>query len=512
MTNEPMTNGGRRAPRGISITWIARSASAIGIWSLVIGHCVVALAGEPIAIPAALHVHTTFSSGREDLDAVARRARAAGLKAVLFSENYALAFEYGFAPLGGFLRWRERFPSLAPEGLPAYLDAVRRARERHPDLILMPGLEVLPYYYWAGSLLDRAVTMHDGQKNLLVLGLERAEDLAAIPIVGNRRPLGAGEWAARLSPLLLAAAGVWVFRRRGVREERWRGFRVRRRRRHRVAGGALVVLGVLLAVNGMLAGASHWDPMRGPRGYAPHQEAIDFVAVRGGVTVWSLPDARDHSVHRRAGLTVTVRTDPYPQALEATRGYTAFGALYWDTTTVEAPGGVWDRLLAEYLAGRRAGWPVALGESAFHYEGQAGKTLHDAQTVFLASAPTPAAVLDALRAGRAYAHLRPKDFELVLEAFTVNGAGMGGTAPAPPGTPPRIAVALRASDGQPRPVTVRLIRDGMVILERKGTAPVMISLEDRDAPRAGAWYYRLDVRGEQGARLLTNPIFVRVQG
>lgn len=466
-------------------------------------------AGEAILIPAALHVHTTFSSGREDLDAVARRARAAGLKAVLFSENYALAFEYGFAPLAGFLRWRERFPSLMPEGLPAYLDAVRRARERHPDLILVPGLEVFPYYYWASSLLGRAVTMHDGQKNVLILGLERAEDMAAVPIVGNRRALRAGEWAVRLSPLLLAAAGVWIFRRRGVREERWRGFRIRRRWRHRVAGGALVVLGLLLAAGGVLAGASHWDPMQGPQGYAPHQAAIDFVAARGGVTVWSLPDARDFSVHRRAGLTVTVRTDPYPQALEATRGYTAFGALYWDTTTVEVPGGVWDRLLQDYLAGRRAGWPVALGESAFHYEGQAGKALHDAQTVFLTSAPTPAAVLDALRAGRAYAHLRPKDFELVLEAFSVNGAGPGETAPAAPGAPPRIAVALRASDGQARPVTLQVIRSGTVILERKAAAPVRLVLEDREAPAAGAWYYRLDARGEQGARLLTNPIFVR---
>jgi hypothetical protein len=493
---------------------IARSASAIGIWSLVIGHLgigitSVALAAEVIPIPAALHVHTTFSTGAEDLDGVARRARSAGLKAVLFTENYALRFEYGIEPLAGLLRWREHLPSLGPGDLPRYLEAIRQARARHPDLILLPGLEVIPHYYWTGSLWSGHVTLHDGQKNILILGLEHAEDLAALPLPGTARWPGATGWATGLLALPLAAAGVWFFRRRTARVERWRQYRIRHERRHRLAGTALVALAFLLGANCLLAVTPSWDPHAGPQGHAPHQAVIDAAESRGGISVWSLPEARDLHVHQRAGITVTLRTEPYPQALADTRNYTAFGALYWDTTSLEAPGGLWDRLLLEHVAGLRPRWPAAVAESAFHYHGQAGKALDDAQTVFLVSAPTPAAVLEALRAGRAYAHLRAEEYALLLDGFTVNGTGPGDTASPPPGEPPRIAVALASSDGRPRSAEARLIRNGAVMAERKGPTPLAFTLEDRDAPQAGAWYYRLDVRGEKGARLITNPVFVR---
>ncbi|HEY7678765.1 MAG TPA: hypothetical protein VIG69_16955 [Candidatus Methylomirabilis sp.] len=476
------------------------------------GHPAPAAGAQFVPVAAAVHVHTTFSTGTEDLDAVVRRARAAGLRALLFTENYDLRFEYGFRPLDGIIRWRERFPSLAPGGLPAYLEAVRRGRERHPDMILIPGLEVIPFYYWTGSLLDGSLTMHDGQKNLLVFGLERAEDLHALPVVGNGRPLRAAQWPLRLSPLALAGAGVWLFRLRRVRHTRWRQFRIRREVHYRWAGTALVALALLLALDGVLAGNHRWRPEGGPRGYTPHQAAIDSVVERGGAAVWSMPEARDFGVHRRAGATVTIRTEPYPEALAATRGYTAFGALYADTTAVEAPGGLWDQLLLEFQAGRRRGWPVAIGETAFHVAGQAGKRLEDVQTVFLAAAPTPAAILEALRAGRAYAHIRVPELALVLEGFAVNGAGLGETARAVGGSPPRIALAVAASDGKAHPVEVRLIRNGAVLAERKGATPLTLDLEDREAPLAGPWYYRVDVKGERGARLLTNPIFVAMGG
>ena len=294
--------------------------------------------------------------------------------------------------------------------------------------------------------------------------------------------------------------------------ERWRQFRIRRQRRYRLAGASLVALAILLGANGLLAGTPHWNPRAGPLGHAPHQAVIDAVEGRGGASLWSLPEARDYSVHQRAGITVTVRTEPYPQALAETAGYTAFGALYGDTTSVEAPGGLWDQLLQEHLAGVRPRWPVAVAESAFHVHGQAGKTLDEAQTVFLAATPTPAGVLEALRAGRAYAHLRVPEFALVLEAFTVNGAGPGQTATAPPGAAPRIALALAASDGRPHPVEARLIRNGAVIAVRRGPTPLALTQEDVEPPKASSWYYRLDVRGEKGVRLLTNPVFVRGRG
>jgi hypothetical protein len=70
--------------------------------------------------------------------------------------------------------------------------------------------------------------------------------------------------------------------------------------------------------------------------------------------VWSFPETRDEGERWIGPVRVAWRTAPSPDDLLRTERYTAFGALYEDTTRVERPGEAWDRLLAQFAAGDRS--------------------------------------------------------------------------------------------------------------------------------------------------------------
>ncbi|MGH7408687.1 MAG: hypothetical protein ACREKF_11865, partial [Candidatus Methylomirabilales bacterium] len=374
--------------------------------------------GQGVPVVAVFHVHSTWSTGSGSLDELAAAAERAGIQALVLTENYLARFQYGLLPFRRVFRWSEGVPSLTPGALPAYLAAVREAQARHPGVLLVPGLEVLPHYHWSGSPWTGTLTLHNTQKNLLVVGLDLPA-LRGLPVAGNTEgvPIRWGLSAAALvGAVLLATAGVHLT--------------VSRRR---LPGLALILLGVLLVLNNFPARAFPFDPYR-DAGLAPHQALIRNAADAGGLVFWSLPEARDLHTLTRGPFRITVRTDPYPEDLLATDGYAGFGGIYEDTTTFTDPGGEWDRRLQEFALGQRGtpGW--AVGEAGFHFEGQAGKSLVNVVTVLWVRERSGAGVIEALRTGRAVAIQGVAAYRLSLDRFDVSArgriAGIGETVAA----------------------------------------------------------------------------------
>jgi hypothetical protein len=235
------------------------------------------------------------------------------------------------------------------------------------------------------------------------------------------------------------------------------------------------------------------------------------VEARGGLAVWSFPEARDRS-EQRAGQwgTVTVRTAPHPEALVETDRYTAFGAVYGDTVRVTEPGREWDRLLTAHCEGRRARPAWGIGELGYHGP---PKPLDEALTVVWAPERSRAGLLRALRDGRLYA-LRPGDgFDLVLEEFTVGQAGgaepatLGGTLAARPDAPLQVRVRIAASDGRAVALAGRLVRPGSVAEALAGETPFETSVTLAPPPAGGCLFVRLEVTRPHA--LLASPVFVR---
>lgn len=475
-----------------------------------------AAVGEAVPVVAAFHVHSTWSTGSASLDGLAAAAERAGIQAVILTENYLARAEYGLLPFRRILRRTEEVRSLTPETLPAYLAALQAAQARHPGVLLVPGFEVIPHYHWSGSPWNGTLTLHNTQKNILVVGLDSLA-LRILPVAGNteRLPIRWGRSAAALlGATLLATAGVYLAGSRRRRRIRLQRVTVVEERPRRLPGIALILLALLLLLDNFPARALPFDTYR-DAGVAPHQALIRYTAEAGGLTFWSFPEARDLHVLTRGAFRVTLRTDPYPGDLLATDGYTGFGGVYEDTTTFTEPGGGWDRRLLEFALGMRStpGW--AVGEAGLHTEGEAGKSLVNVLTVLWVRERTVAGVTEALRAGRAVAVQGTAAYRLSLDRFEVSAggraAGIGETLVAPPGAPVLVRGTVAASDGMAHPVEVVLVRSGEVVARRAGSTP--LALEYRgERLEAAADVYRVQVRGEIPHQLLSNPIFVRRGG
>jgi len=466
-------------------------------------------------VPAVVHVHSTWSSGEQTLDELIARARARGIEAIFLTENYLHRFEYGLPPLRNLLRYRVDYPSLLRHGPGEFLTAVREATARQRDVLLVPGAEVIPHYHWTGSLLKGTLTMHNAQKNLLVFGLTHAEDYRDLPAVGNPDAAGWGSatlWL--LSPVLLAVPGIWLLRLRRQRRIRLRHFRVNVERRFTGYGILCLAVGAVLLANNFPFRVPAFSLYDADAGLRPHQAVIDFVASRGGLTAWSLPEASDHHVVAVWGLRATIRTEPYAGDLLQTDRFAAFGGVHEDRNTFPEPGAGWDRLLADYLQGRRSRPAWAIGEAAYHREGEAGKRFGDIQTVFLVQQKDASSLLAALRAGRLYARQQRPEGGLILEDFRVLVPGRppgeaGDMILARAGDRPEVVALLRAADGRRMEIEVRLVRGGTVIHAGRGETPITVRWTDAALPNPGKVFYRLEARAPGGHRVLSNPIFVR---
>src|SRR5262249_32178129 len=150
---------------------------------------------------------------------------------------------------------------------------------------------------------------------------------------------------------------------------------------------------------------------------------IDDVIAKGGLVFWSMTEARDFQEHDAGPLgTVTVKTEPHPEALLQTTGYTGFGGLYQDGRTNIKPGELWDQLL-QLSASERRPIPVLIGELAFHRLNDPGKDLNRLVTALWVKERTAAGVLEALQSGHSYAvgdgdhhvQLRLDEFRVVCE-------------------------------------------------------------------------------------------------
>jgi hypothetical protein len=485
-----------------------RSLAAAALAVLLVGCAGRAAAEELQRVPVALHVHSTLSTGDLSLDELVRTAHRQGLGGLFVVENYLLRAEYGLAPFRALTRVTHDQRAVLTAGPERYLARVAQARRASPDVLIVPGVEVIPHLHWTGSPLGLAMTLHNTQKNLLVFGVSDPAALRSLPVVGNPYARRYG-WQSVLDalPTLLLVPGIALLLTKRVHRQRIGRAIVLIRRRHWLLGSGLVLLGAVAFVRAWPFTVDAYPPWR-DFGVVPHQELIDHVDRLGGTTVWSFPEAWDEGRRSIAGVKVSWRTEPYPDDLLRTFRYTAFAALYEQTTRFIQPGGGWDRLLVEYAAGERSRPAWGVGESGFHGEG--GERLGAIQTVFLVRDRSEAALLDALKRGHMYALQRVPDASLVLADWSVVAgdavAVSGETVRPAPGTPIEVRIAVEATGPGVEGVRVTLVRNGAVLNGWSGDTGVRAT--HREIFEGQPLVFRIDTRARVPHRLVSNPIFV----
>ncbi|MBN2438712.1 MAG: hypothetical protein JXL20_08940 [Deltaproteobacteria bacterium] len=449
-------------------------------------------------VPALMDLRTTFSDGDYDPEALVQMALRKGFSIVFLNDHDRMVMEYGFPPFRNIVRKKVELNSINKSGADRYLRVITGLRKMYPNVILIPGTESAPFYYWTGSPFAGTLTANDHERRILTMGLEKPEDYETLPILHNGL---SGSHIRAVMPALLAFIFCFLIAVYFLFKNGW----------WRISGIFLAIFSAGFFINTVFARPSPFDAYHGKQGAAPYQLFIDAVGQKGGLTFWNYPETR--SGVRKLGP-IGVKTLPYPHMLLETRNYTGFAAIYGDTVTITEPGNVWDVVLGEYCSGFRKRPPWGIATADFHKEGGSGQNLGDFQTVLWLTEKSPRSVLEALKAGKMYACQGKFPKIPRLDEFSVSAAEPDTVPPMISGDElilernPRIRIAVSGGvAGAGKEVRVRLIRSGSLIRIFKGSLPLNIDYTDILETPGEKIYYRMDMTGY--GTIVSNPIFVK---
>ncbi|MCJ7580795.1 MAG: hypothetical protein MUP98_09720 [Candidatus Aminicenantes bacterium] len=450
-------------------------------------------------LPGLFDLRTDLSDGVHSLEEIIELAKGRGFNVIFLNEHDLMVLEYGIWPLQSIIKKRVTRPSILDKGPSHYLKIIQEASKKYPEMILIPGSESSPFYYWEGTLFKRNLTVRDYERHLLVVGLDHAQDYEGLPVIHNNlipkfrfNSIPVGIFVL----LLFFFIGLILIKKRGI---------------FRYMGIIIAFLSFLLVINDTAYKRPRYDPYQGNQGIAPYQTLIDYVNAREGMVFWNHPET--NSGQGKIGP-IQRDTPPYPQVLSESLNYTGFAALYAEGITITEPGGLWDQILLEYCEGKRAKPIWGISTADFHEEGHAGEKLGNFPTVFLVKEKSKKNILEALKRGRMYAYRGDVDLpRLNLKEFYISDSestekGVMGEEIQIMGSP---EIHILISTDDPRevnPLKVRLVRDGKLLKEFSGETPLKIIFQDELLKPGKKVYYRLDMRDSRDRIVVSNPIFV----
>jgi len=463
--------------------------------------------GETKQLRAAIHTHSTVSDGKYSLEDLSKIAEDKDIDVLIITDHALIKAEYGIPLFRNFLKLPITLSSIIKYGPDKYLDEIDEVNKKNQDIIVIPGSEVTPFYYWSGNPFKKNLTINNWQKQILVIGYKNKKEIKNLPIASNNifSP-GILKLLNLLWPIVFIIIGIKVYAVKKDKELKLELQTLRiKKQPYKKIGAVLIVLGVMFSFNNTLSLWRKYDLYHGDIGISPYQDLIDYANKNDLLCFWSAPEASSNKTVRG----VRIRTEPYPNDLLKSSSYTGFGILYEGYRKVGGIGGVWDKTLNEYCSGKRKNPVWAIGEIDFHGN-ESGKQINSVQTVLQNCKKEKNAVLKSLKNGNMYALYRCKDYSLILENFKIitkdNASySMGQTATTQKRF--KILISLSCSDGQEREVTVNLVKNGKLF--KKIQAKIPLTRIISDMPNTKMSYYRLDIRGKYPNIIMSNPVFVK---
>lgn len=445
-----------------------------------------------------IHIHSNITEeGVYPFRRLVTLAQAKGIKILVFTDTFLKRWEYGLPFLSNIFKISIKQRCIVEYGIRNYLEDLEKINDEFPDMVILPGTQVSPFYFWSGSILKKDLSLNDWNKDFLVTGLKSYSDYARLPVVCNRylKPQLKDVFSL-LIPIALIIFGVFSLKK------------------SKILGWTLNILGILFLFNAFPFSASRFDPYHGSKAFLPYQDLINYVNKKNGLVFWAHPMIAQEASSMKF-LRINLYTPAYPEALAKTTGYTGFGAGLAgsanDNPVLAA--GLWDNALKDYCLGKRNQPAWVVGEAEYVGAGQ----IDSAQNIFFLPELNSKSVYEALRKGKFYVrsysensiNISLSDFHIEDSRDKDNFAFMGDKIQIM--GRPRLFIKGYFTNNPAGNLKVEVIGGGEVIRKFEFTNEQAFNLEFQDdSPQAVGKksYFRLVFFADNRIILVTNPIFV----
>lgn len=466
-------------------------------------------AEELIQVPAVIHISSTVSDGKLSIPEIVRIARGEGAKVVMFTDHDYVNWEYGLWPLRKIIKKKIARKSVSTYGIKKYLQEIEAAQKENPDMVLIPGVESAPFYYWEGSPFKKTLKLHNWHKHILAIGLEKTSDYRNLPLVSNKRGLYKNFNILLFWPLAAIFFGLRVIKKRKFNYKDFYGRELGEcSLKWRFLGIILIIFGLLFLINNFPFKELKYDQYHGDQGAVPYQEFINYVIKKGGLTFCAHPEAK----YSREIKAVEVITGEYCQDLLKWGNYTGYSIFSEGYKKTGCPSGIWDEALKQYCTGKRTTPVWAIGELDFDSNGELSEYISDLSTILLVPQLNKQAVLKALKNGNFYVVRGNGNSKLLLHSFTVGDtpalktASLGGEIKIKDCPQIKISGSLTGGQNLPAEVEIKLIRNGEIIKTFITGNIFEVDYKDNYFAAGEKAYYRLEICSG-GKVLITNPVF-----
>jgi hypothetical protein len=445
-------------------------------------------------LTAALHVHSRFSNGEHEILELGSHAHQKKIDVLGISDSFLTRVRYGVGPFKKLMSRTLNRTSVMDRGIDQYFESVEHAQQQFSDVVILPGFEVAPYYYWEGRW-PGTLALHDFDRHLLVFGLRDREAARNMPVIENATWSNSERSLSRVvGPGIALLLGFALFTRRS--------------KAARLAAGFILVVGGAWTYDAYPY-ANLPTPYSDKTDDRAYQRLIDYAAAHGALTFWSYPEARYPDI-TVTGSPARMASRPEPEILGRTDDYRGFEGLYGDNITITRPGSLWDQLLKDYVQNGRKTWPSVITGIDFHSFKPANGwyQLDHGITVLFAGEKSEAAVLEALKLGRGYASFQDKpDHAIVLQDFALRSNGNVAISGESLQAARDVNFTAKVEGPADAKAQISVIRDGALLEQVDATLPAVINRSD--TLDAGHHYYRLMVKAG-ASQILSNPIFCAV--
>ena len=135
-------------------------------------------------VSAAVHVHSSLSSGKRPISEIAGVAEEYGIDAVVITDLLAERYEYGIRPFEKIIKKTVERDSLLKWGVPRYFQEIEKVN-REGRVLMIDGTAVTPFYYWTGNLWPGPLVLNGRAKDFLVIGLGDVKKYENLPVLSN---------------------------------------------------------------------------------------------------------------------------------------------------------------------------------------------------------------------------------------------------------------------------------------------------------------------------------------